>query len=386
MNMKTGLVPLFFLGTAFLLLLDTAVWAQGGGRGGRRRANWEEDFERAKNKAAKDERFLLLYLHDPDEDDPPTIFNIEDLRDASRSDWVFSREPFEFDNPLREEYGVKRAPTVLGMDEYGNEFDRATRVSSTEIKRLLKNASLSTALGGVDSSGRRGTLFFATIRLDEGVEPDLASLGSGGEDEARPTRRRRRGRRYVFGILRSLLGLDTGAASNFRRGPVRMGGGESLSAGVVGSRVGGGRLYSETVSSLVSRFSFSGGLRLPVDRRTTNRVVVVPPWVDLIAGPSRTCYPSKCDLKGRFHGSSDIDFAPFLLPAGRAGPGGQGDRPFSADLEKVERSERPFRGDRSPDQYAGPANRCLFDLEIEAGAESPFARKIDLRDRSVYRR
>jgi hypothetical protein len=147
MMIQSRLILTLFATISTFLLLETSVWAQGPGGGGgmgggrdrrNREAKWEEELERAKNVAQKDERFILVYLCDPEEEDPPRVFDTEELRKASQNGWVFVREFLEGDNPTREEYDVNRAPTLLGLDQYGNEFGRAGRAGLTDIRGLMK--------------------------------------------------------------------------------------------------------------------------------------------------------------------------------------------------------------------------------------------------------
>lgn len=149
MNRRFSLLSVLLAATALFLLLDSSAWAQGGGRGGgwrNRGVDWEEDFGQAKEKAKGKGRFIFLYFHDPEVEEPSTGFNGEDLRKASRETWIFVKKPFERNDPLCTEFKIRRAPMLIGMDEYANEFERAGRASSSGIRTLMKTVETRVAL------------------------------------------------------------------------------------------------------------------------------------------------------------------------------------------------------------------------------------------------
>lgn len=147
MNRRFSLLSVLLAGTALFLLLDATAWAQAGRGGGRRnRVEWEEDFGQAKEKARSKGRFIFLYFHDPEMEEASTGFNGEDLRKASRETWIFVKKPFERNDPLCTEFNVRRAPMLIGMDEYANEFERAGRASSSGIRTLMKTVENRVAL------------------------------------------------------------------------------------------------------------------------------------------------------------------------------------------------------------------------------------------------
>lgn len=155
------------------LLVATAAWAQGGGGGGgggnngggnngggnngggnnnsgggknlpgrgepeTEPATWVSSLQAAIESATTNDRYILVYFHSPKLKGEPTEFGVKDLIDASTTSFVFYRKAYDKEDPDVQKLKVRGAPTLIGMDKFGNEFKRIERISTSDIRAMIK--------------------------------------------------------------------------------------------------------------------------------------------------------------------------------------------------------------------------------------------------------
>ena len=133
------------------LLLATALGGAagagpaGGGAGGGRGGLFEDPetvnptWSRHDLKGAYGEnKYILLFVHPLGDPSTPSFFRHPDIATASRSAFVFVKMPYKPGDALLKELNVTGTPTVLGLDQYGNEWRRVTNFSQNGIKDLLR--------------------------------------------------------------------------------------------------------------------------------------------------------------------------------------------------------------------------------------------------------
>lgn len=87
--------------------------------------------------ATQSDRFLLAYIRPVKVEKDPADFTVQDIVDSSRVGFVFFKQAYDPSAPEMALLGVRRAPTLIGMDKYGNEFKRTDQARLAEIRRIL---------------------------------------------------------------------------------------------------------------------------------------------------------------------------------------------------------------------------------------------------------
>ncbi len=100
--------------------------------------NWVTPWAKAVETATQNNRFLLVYIRPAKQERDPADFTVQDIIDSSRVDFVFFKQAYDPSAPEMTLFGVRRAPTLIGMDRFGNEFKRTDQTLLAEIRRILR--------------------------------------------------------------------------------------------------------------------------------------------------------------------------------------------------------------------------------------------------------
>lgn len=95
-------------------------------------------FEQALQVALEGERCVLVYVFPKNQSKDAPEFGASDVVEASGTTFVFYKREYDPAAPEIQRFGVRRAPTLLGMDRYGNEFKRIERLTIADLRSLLK--------------------------------------------------------------------------------------------------------------------------------------------------------------------------------------------------------------------------------------------------------
>jgi hypothetical protein len=111
----------------------------GGGRGGLYddevpAPRWESDYKGALNE----KKMVVVYVQPPGEIGTPNFLRHPDIARASRDVVNFVKLTFKATDPLAKELKVTSAPTMLFLDEYGNEWRRPSSLTQSTVRDLLR--------------------------------------------------------------------------------------------------------------------------------------------------------------------------------------------------------------------------------------------------------
>jgi hypothetical protein len=84
-------------------------------------------------------KFIFCYVYPTGEAKDPAPFRLKEFVDASYGNWVFTKRAFDKDDAGLKRLRVTSAPTILGMDKFGNAFPRASVVSVAAIRSIVKS-------------------------------------------------------------------------------------------------------------------------------------------------------------------------------------------------------------------------------------------------------
>jgi hypothetical protein len=114
----------------------------GGGRGGGYGLadevpppTWADSVESALGQ----QKPVIVYIQPPTEgEDIPGAFKNPDVSKASREAALLVRIPYKAGDPFIKERKIAGAPTLLGLDSFGNEWHRSTTVSTGVVKEFIR--------------------------------------------------------------------------------------------------------------------------------------------------------------------------------------------------------------------------------------------------------
>jgi len=118
----------------------------GGGMGGNRDnetkpIQWVDSLDAAIDRAQTSqagEKYIFFYVSPVGEAKDPVAFSAKEFVDASTTNWVFAKRTFDKDDAKLKKMKVTGAPSIYGLDKYGNVFPRASVVSTDSIRAILK--------------------------------------------------------------------------------------------------------------------------------------------------------------------------------------------------------------------------------------------------------
>lgn len=144
--------------------------------GSSREIRWMPRIESGLREEGK--KCLLVYIHPDGEEEAPAFFNSTDLAEISRGEWAFVRMPLDSENRWQQQWGIGKAPALVGCDLHGNAFRQVSGAQLNMVRAMVRalpamiqqfetrlKTDFERAIKGVDFDRERGIGRFVNIVL-----------------------------------------------------------------------------------------------------------------------------------------------------------------------------------------------------------------------------